>query len=69
MNEDIKQLRDVMRRIAVLGAKRLDENLGIAAMRMAYMRESLLAALRGDLTVLETAEHLLNDDGDSDEHT
>lgn len=61
MDDDIEQLRDAMRRIAALGVKQVNENLGIAAVRMAFMRCSLEAVLRGDFTMLEIAERVFSD--------
>lgn len=61
----IGALESIMVRVAALGVMAVGESLGIAAGRMAYMRDSLQAALKGDLTLLEAAEQMFNEPGEA----
>lgn len=61
-NDQLRWREDVMERVAALGVKGVDENLGVAAGRMSYMRDSLRAALKGDLSLLEAAERMFSED-------
>lgn len=59
----IKELESIMLRVAALGVMTIDESPGVGVGRMTYMRESLQAALKGDLSRLEAAEKNFNGDG------
>lgn len=63
----ITELESIMARVAALGVKGPTENLGIAAGRMTYMRDSLRAALKGDLTLLEAVEHMFSESGNAND--